>query len=210
MRSEWPSCPGSSTATITRPAISCCTRCWLAIPMEVEFVTIASIIDKLRVKAQKTAADTWVEGYFFDDTKVKDKRALYEQTLDRSVHATRRAAWCSIAADTPPSTTARRCKWRVSRRTRRIPRAALSIGTRTATSTGRVTDRAREVFSAVGKHMTYASARKPCAAIGMGLPLFPSEFVPPTAHLMSAKRLVMVQGIAAGTRRWRAAPSGKI
>ena len=44
-------------------------------PYEVEFVTIASIIDKLRAKALKTPADTWVEGYFFDDTKVKDKRA---------------------------------------------------------------------------------------------------------------------------------------
>jgi hypothetical protein len=51
-------------------------------PYEVEFVTIASIIDKLRVKAQQTPADTWVEGYFFDDTKVKDKRALTRQDLD--------------------------------------------------------------------------------------------------------------------------------
>src|ERR1700678_984771 len=52
-------------------------------PYEVEFVTIASIIDKLRVKAQKTPADTWVEGYFFDDTKVKDNRALTRQDLDQ-------------------------------------------------------------------------------------------------------------------------------
>ena len=52
-------------------------------PYEVEFVTIDSIIDKLRVKAQKTPADTWVEGYFFDDTKVKDKRALTRHDLDQ-------------------------------------------------------------------------------------------------------------------------------
>jgi predicted amidohydrolase YtcJ len=45
-------------------------------PYEVEFVTIASIIEKLRAKAQKTPAGFWVEGYFFDDTKVKDKRQL--------------------------------------------------------------------------------------------------------------------------------------
>src|SRR5258707_7014124 len=50
-------------------------------PYEVEFVTIGSIIDKLRVKAQKTPADTWVEGYFFDDTKVTDKRALTRRDL---------------------------------------------------------------------------------------------------------------------------------
>ena len=39
-------------------------------PYEVEFVTIASIIDKLRSKAQKTPAGFWIDGYFFDDTKV--------------------------------------------------------------------------------------------------------------------------------------------
>jgi len=52
-------------------------------PYEVEFVTIDSIIDKLRAKAQKTPTDTWVEGYFFDDTKVKDNRALTIHDLDR-------------------------------------------------------------------------------------------------------------------------------
>jgi len=52
-------------------------------PYEVEFVTIDSIVDKLRVKAQKTPTDTWVEGYFFDDTKVKDKRTLTIHDLDR-------------------------------------------------------------------------------------------------------------------------------
>ncbi len=52
-------------------------------PYDVEFVSIAGIIDKLRAKALKTPADTWVEGYFFDDTKVKDKRALTRQDLDQ-------------------------------------------------------------------------------------------------------------------------------
>ncbi|MGC4083997.1 MAG: amidohydrolase family protein [Vicinamibacterales bacterium] len=42
-------------------------------PFEVEFVTITSIIDKLRAKARQTPPGTWVEGYFFDDTKVKDQ-----------------------------------------------------------------------------------------------------------------------------------------
>ncbi len=51
-------------------------------PYEVEFVTIASITEKLRAKAQVTPADTWVEGYFFDDTKVKDKRELNIRDLD--------------------------------------------------------------------------------------------------------------------------------
>jgi predicted amidohydrolase YtcJ len=34
-------------------------------PFDVEFVTIASIIDKLRAKARQTPPGTWVEGYFF-------------------------------------------------------------------------------------------------------------------------------------------------
>ena len=52
-------------------------------PYDVEFVTIASIVDKLRVKAKTTPADTWVEGYFFDDTKLQDKRALNVHDLDQ-------------------------------------------------------------------------------------------------------------------------------
>src|SRR5580700_3852954 len=45
-------------------------------PYVVEFVSIASIIEKLRAKARETPPGTWVEGYFFDDTKVKDGRLL--------------------------------------------------------------------------------------------------------------------------------------
>jgi predicted amidohydrolase YtcJ len=51
-------------------------------PYDVEFVSIASIIDKLRKRAATTPADTWVEGYFYDDTKSKDKRALTVHDLD--------------------------------------------------------------------------------------------------------------------------------
>src|SRR6202453_879898 len=52
-------------------------------PFVVEFVTIASIIDKLRAKAQQAPPGTWVEGYFFDDTKVKDNRQLNLHDLDQ-------------------------------------------------------------------------------------------------------------------------------
>ncbi len=52
-------------------------------PYEVEFVTIASIIDKLRAKASKTPPGFWVDGYFFDDTKVKDNRQLNLRDLDQ-------------------------------------------------------------------------------------------------------------------------------
>jgi predicted amidohydrolase YtcJ len=52
-------------------------------PYVVEFVSISSIIDKLRARAEKTPAGTWVEGYFFDDTKVKDNRPLNLHDLDQ-------------------------------------------------------------------------------------------------------------------------------
>ena len=52
-------------------------------PFEVEFVTIASIIEKLRAKAQQLPPGTWVEGYFHDDTKLKDKRPLNTHDLDQ-------------------------------------------------------------------------------------------------------------------------------
>ena len=52
-------------------------------PFEVEFVTIASIIDKLKAKAAQTPPGYWVDGYFHDDTKLKDGRQLTVDDLDR-------------------------------------------------------------------------------------------------------------------------------
>jgi predicted amidohydrolase YtcJ len=51
-------------------------------PFEVEFVSIASIVDKLRARAQTLPPGTWVEGYFFDDTKLSDGRELTRRDLD--------------------------------------------------------------------------------------------------------------------------------
>ncbi|MCA0375605.1 MAG: amidohydrolase [Gemmatimonadetes bacterium] len=52
-------------------------------PFEVEFVSIASIIAKLRARAAQTPAGQWVSGYFHDDTKLTDKRQLTRQDLDQ-------------------------------------------------------------------------------------------------------------------------------
>jgi predicted amidohydrolase YtcJ len=52
-------------------------------PFEVEFVTIASIVDKLKARAKQLPAGTWVEGYFHDDTKLKDKRSVHMRDLDQ-------------------------------------------------------------------------------------------------------------------------------
>jgi hypothetical protein len=57
-------------------------------PYQVEFVTIDSIVDKLKDRAAKTPPGEWVQGYFYDDTKVKEGRPLTRADLDRvsSVH----------------------------------------------------------------------------------------------------------------------------
>ncbi len=51
-------------------------------PFEVEFVSIFDIIRKLKEKADKVPEGTWVEGFFYDDTKVKDKRLIHRRDLD--------------------------------------------------------------------------------------------------------------------------------
>ena len=52
-------------------------------PYDVEFVSIDTIVSRLRERAARTAAGEWVRGYFFDDTKVTDKRGLSRADLDR-------------------------------------------------------------------------------------------------------------------------------
>jgi len=52
-------------------------------PYVVEFVTIDSIVEKLRARAAQTPPGTWVEGFFFDDTKVKDNRLINVHDLDK-------------------------------------------------------------------------------------------------------------------------------
>ncbi|MDB6041917.1 MAG: Amidohydrolase 3 [Gammaproteobacteria bacterium] len=124
-------------------------------PYEVEFVTIASIVDKLRAKAQKTSADTWVEGYFFDDTKVKDKRALNVHDLDQ------------VSKDLPVAVHHRggHTSFYNSKAllmagiTKATPDTASGTYDRDSNGelNGRVTDRARDVFDKIGKRTTYSA-----------------------------------------------------
>jgi predicted amidohydrolase YtcJ len=43
-------------------------------PYVVEYVTIQSIIDKLKTRAAETKPGEWIVANFYDDTKIKDKR----------------------------------------------------------------------------------------------------------------------------------------
>jgi len=122
-------------------------------PFEVEFVTITSIIDKLRAKARQTPPGTWVEGFFFDDTKVKDQRELNVHDLDEvslehpvvvrhrgghtSYYNSKALEMAGVNKNTtnPPGGTFDR-----------DPNGELN---------GRVTDRARNVFNRVGSRVTF-------------------------------------------------------
>ena len=126
-------------------------------PYVVEFVTISSIIEKLRAKARETPPGTWVEGYFFDDTKVKDNRQLNRQDLDqvskdlpvvvqhRGGHTSYYNSKALEMADVNKST----------------PNPPGGTFDRDANGelNGRVTDRARSVFGRVGKRAAFTEAQ---------------------------------------------------
>src|SRR5215470_14570252 len=127
-------------------------------PYDVEFVTIASIVDKLRAKAQHTPPGFWVDGYFFDDTKVKDNRQLNVHDLDQvssehpvvvhhrgghtSFYNSKALEMAGINKDTPN---------RMGGTYDHDANGELS---------GRVTDRARDVFNNVGQRETHTVAQK--------------------------------------------------
>jgi len=122
-------------------------------PFEVEFVTIASIIDKLRAKAQQLPAGTWVEGYFHDDTKLKDKRPLNTHDLDQvskdhpvavhhrgghtSFYNSKAFELAGITPNTPN------------------PPGGTFDKDESGALNGRVTDRARSAFSRAGKRPSF-------------------------------------------------------
>jgi len=125
-------------------------------PFEVEFVTIDSIITKLREKARTTPPGMWVDGYFHDDTKLKDKRSLTVRDLDlvstehpvcvhhRGGHTafynSKAFALANVTKDTgaPPGGT--------------FDKDA------SGELNGRVTDRAMNMLSKVGKRREYTAA----------------------------------------------------
>src|SRR5579862_1173172 len=126
-------------------------------PFEVEFVTIASIIEKLRAKAQKTPAGFWVNGYFFDDTKVKDNRQLNVHDLDQvskehpvcvhhrgghtSYYNSKALELAGIDKNTPEH-------------------MGGTYDRENGELNGRVTDRARDVFNNVGKRESFTPQQK--------------------------------------------------
>ena len=125
-------------------------------PFEVEFVTIASIVDKLRAKAKQTPPGTWVEGFFFDDTKVKDKRELNVHDLDQVS-----TAHPVVVRHRGGHTSYYNSKaLQMAGVTKSTPNPAGGTFDRDEGGglNGRVTDRARAVFDNVGTRPTFTEA----------------------------------------------------
>ena len=124
-------------------------------PFVVEFVSIDSIVEKLRARAQKTPPGTWVEGFFFDDTKVKDNRMLNVHDLDKvskehpvvvhhrgghtSFYNSKALEMADVNKQTPD------------------PPGGTFDRDASGDLNGRVTDRARNVFNRVGKHPSFTA-----------------------------------------------------
>lgn len=123
-------------------------------PYEVEFVSIDSIIEKLRKRASATPPGVWVEGYFFDDTKVSDKRQLSVHDLDK------------VSSDHPVVVHHRgghtafynSNALQLAKVTRSTPNPAGGTFDHDEHGdlNGRVTDNAMDVFDHVGKRASYS------------------------------------------------------
>jgi predicted amidohydrolase YtcJ len=124
-------------------------------PYDVEFVTIDSIVEKLKARAQQTPPGFWVEGFFFDDTKVKDQRQLDIHDLDR-VSRTHPVAVRHRGGHTSYYNSK---AFELAGITKATPNSAAGTFDRDASGelNGRVTDRARLVFDKVGQRPAYSA-----------------------------------------------------
>jgi hypothetical protein len=127
-------------------------------PFEVEFVSIDSIVTKLREKARVTPPGMWVDGYFHDDTKLKDKRSLTLHDLDQVStehpvcvhHRGGHTAFYNSKA------------FELAKVTKASPAPAGGTFDRDANGelNGRVTDRAMNVLDAAGTRAQFSTADK--------------------------------------------------
>lgn len=127
-------------------------------PFQVEFVTIDSIVGKLRAKAATLPPDTWVEGYFFDDTKVKDGRLINVHDLDK-VSAQHPVMVQHRGGHTAFYNSRAFALAGVTKATPNPPGGTFDRGP-DGELTGRVTDLANAAFDKVGKLQTFTPAEK--------------------------------------------------
>jgi len=127
-------------------------------PYDVEFVTIANIVDKLRARARETPAGFWIEGFFFDDTKMKDQRPLNIHDLDQ----VSREHPVSVRHRGGHTTYYNSKAFELAGITSDTPNSAAGTYDRDSSGAlnGRVTDRARGVFEKVGKRPSYGADQR--------------------------------------------------
>jgi predicted amidohydrolase YtcJ len=127
-------------------------------PFEVKFVSIDSIIDKLSKRASQLPPGTWVEGYFFDDTKLTDKRPLNVHDLDKvstqhPVVVHHRGGHTSFYNSNALMSAG------ITAESANLPGGTFDRDERGELN-GRVTDNARVVFAKVGTKPQYSDAVK--------------------------------------------------
>lgn len=127
-------------------------------PFDVEFVTIASIQAKLKARADQTPPGQWVNGEFYDDTKIRDGRGLTRHDLDAvsRVHpiAVRHRGGHTLVVNT--------LALDLAKVTRDTPNPFGGTYGRDASGdlTGLVTDNAMDVVRAVGTRPVYTPAQQ--------------------------------------------------
>ena len=126
-------------------------------PFEVEFVTIASIVDKLAARARETQPGYWVEGFFYDDTKVKDQRAINVHDLDK-VSREHPVAVHHRGGHTSYYNSKAFELAHITRDTPNPPGGTIDRGEH-GDPNGRVTDRALALLENVGRRPTFTAAQ---------------------------------------------------
>ncbi len=127
-------------------------------PYVAEFVTIQSIIDKLKARAAKTPPGTWIEATYYDDTKIKDNRPLTRTDLDKAstqhpIRVMLRGGHASVF-----NTKA----FELGNITRNTPNPYGGTYEKDARGelSGRVTDNAEWALVKLGRHETFTPAEK--------------------------------------------------
>jgi predicted amidohydrolase YtcJ len=117
-------------------------------PFVVEYVTIQSVIDKLKARAAKTPPGQWITAEFYDDTKMKDNRQVTRLDLDKAstVHPIRLDLRGGHAAVYNSKA------FELANITKNTPNPFGGVFEKDARGelSGRVTDRAENVFRTVG------------------------------------------------------------
>ena len=133
-------------------------------PFDVEFVTIQSILDKLKARAAQTPPGRWVEGFFYDDTKLKDRRPLSRADLDtvsarHPVKVNHRGGHTHVVNSVA---------LRLAGITRETPNPFGGTYGRDSNGEldGSVTDLAAEPFATVGQRPTFTAAERAVRARG--------------------------------------------